>query len=172
MHRNCRKLRAHENRLFEPFSTAERNDRVENFLFCRTCDHAEAMRRPGASRPEPRRCAAPQPDHISTARSRSASILPSSPGLLAPFPVCIELCAVRLSCIPFFWRTLLPWSIVYFHPPHWTVCTGAVEVALCAKVQRVCSQLLPRKPVQWRRVSTLSLLKLSILARHWHWQLL
>ena len=38
-----------------------------------------------------------------------------------------------LSCIQFSWSTLLPWSIVYFHPPHWTVCTGAVGVALSTR---------------------------------------
>ena len=47
----------------EPFSTAERSERVENFLFCATRDYTEAgieqafvaMRRLGASSPEPRK---------------------------------------------------------------------------------------------------------------------
>ena len=53
-----------------------------------------------------------------------------------------------LSCITSFWSTLLPWSIVYFHPPHWTVCTGDVGVALSTKIQRTplfctCAVMIP-----------------------------
>ena len=47
----------------EPFSTAERSERVENFLFCATREYTEAgieqaivaMRRLGANSPEPRK---------------------------------------------------------------------------------------------------------------------
>ena len=48
---------------FEPFSTAERSERVENFLFRATREYTEAgieqaivaMRRLGANSPEPRK---------------------------------------------------------------------------------------------------------------------
>ena len=43
-------------------------------------------------------------------------------------------CSLWLSCITFFWSTLLPGSIVYFRSLHWTVCTGAVGFALSAKM--------------------------------------
>ena len=74
------------------FSTAERSERVENFLFCAIRDHAGAMPPRGASRPEPSRYAAPRSDHVSTARSRSASTLPSVPDLLAPSWVLCSQC--------------------------------------------------------------------------------
>ena len=59
-----------EHRENEPFSTAERSERVENFLFCATREYTEAgieqatvaMRCLGASSPEPRRRAVPRSD--------------------------------------------------------------------------------------------------------------
>ena len=42
--------------------------------------------------------------------------------------------AAWISCITLLRRTLLPWSIVYYHLPIGTVCTGNVMVALSAKI--------------------------------------
>ena len=58
-----RKLKGKENCENEPFSTAERSERVENFLFRATREYTEAgieqaivaMRRLGANSPEPRK---------------------------------------------------------------------------------------------------------------------
>ena len=47
-----------EKRNYEPFSTAERSERVENFLFRATCEYTEAgieQRCLGDNSPEPRR---------------------------------------------------------------------------------------------------------------------
>ena len=52
-----------------------------------------------------------------------------------------------LSCITLLRRTLLPRSIVYFHPPHWTVCSGAVGVVLSAKMSVFLSADVCSPPV-------------------------
>ena len=79
------------------------------------------------------------------------------------FPVWPELGAVRLSCITFFWRTLLPWSVVYFHPHHWTVWTGAVGVALSSKmaIYDIASELNRTKVKAWEWIYLLMGLQMS-----------
>ena len=95
----------------EPFSTAERSERVENFLFRATREYTEAgieqaivaMRRLGANSPEPRKRAVHE-WHVSTQKTGSYITERSRlPGLIVgPYPseesLCCPACPPALPC--------------------------------------------------------------------------
>ena len=95
----------------EPFSTAERSERVENFLFRATREYTEAgieqaivaMRRLGANSPEPRKRAVCE-WHVSTQKTGSYKTERSRlPGLIVdPCPseesLCCPACPPALPC--------------------------------------------------------------------------
>ena len=108
---NLLKLRPFSYKQNEPFSTAERSERVENFLFRATREYTEAgieqaivaMRRLGANSPEPRKRAVRE-WHVSTQKTGSYITERSRlPGLIVgPCPseesLCCPACPPALPC--------------------------------------------------------------------------
>ena len=100
----------------EPFSTAQRSERVENFLFCTTREYTEAgieQRGPGTNSPEPRRCAVPG-WHVSAQKTSSyITARPWLPGLIVgPFSSEESLCCPACPPPPFFADSRRPVSKV------------------------------------------------------------
>ena len=127
----------------EQFSTAERSERVENFIFRATREYTEAgieqatvaMRCFGANSPEPRRRAVHK-WHVSAQKTSSYITarlwLPRSHrGSLSKRR---ELVLSWPSSITFFeGLSFLGQLTINLHLPNWSVCAGVVGVALSAK---------------------------------------